>query len=387
MSRGNLILLLLLVLGVGGGIAAARLVDPVRAARSVQGNRPPEALLNLQDTLAAVAEHVKPFVVHITTKYRARPYGWWGSRLESTGVGSGIIVNAGRGTILTNHHVIQGAREIFVMLHDGRVLRAGVVGSDPETDVAVIQLVSPPPDLKEARLGDSDRVRVGDFVLAVGSPFGLHHTVTFGIVSGKGRRAKLVRYEDYIQTTADIHPGSSGGPLVNLYGEVIAINAAIVVDKTEAGRARAGSGISFAIPINLVKWVMGQLIRFGEVHRGFIGIGVDDFSELSAAELGFQSLSHMLKEFGLKEPQGVIVREVFTGYPADRAGLVIGDVLTHINGERLRDSVDAILRVGQTMPGEVIKVRILRAGQLERRIDLKVAERPTNLDHLPRRGR
>jgi len=383
-TTGWTIVLLLFMAGIGGGIAVSGLMGPAPATNPSQPFRPPEALLNLQDSLAAVAEVSKPSVVHITTKYetfRSSPRFY--EIPEQTGIGSGVIVSAKDGTILTNHHVVKDAREIFVMLHDGRVHRAGVVGSDPESDVAVIRLASPPSGLVEARMGDSDKLRVGDFVLAVGSPFGLHHTVTFGIVSAKGRKARLVTYEDYIQTTADIHPGNSGGPLVNLFGQVVGINAAMVVDPADStAKEKRSTGISFAIPINLVKWVMQQIIRDGGVRRGFVGIGVGDFQEATARDLGFQSMAHLMQELGLAEPRGAMITQVYAGYPAEKANLVIGDVVTHFNGEAIKDSAELILRVGQTRPGETVKLRILRAGRTEQEVVLAVAEKPLDRAYL-----
>lgn len=379
------VVLLLFAAGVGGGIAIVwknpRAAGGADSARLVQ---PPEALLNLQDSLAAVAEYSKPSVVHITTRHESfQPSRRFYEFPEGTGIGSGVIVSARDGTILTNHHVVKEAREIFVMLNDGRVLRAGIVGGDPESDVAVIRLSSVPAGLTEAKLGDSDKLRVGDFVLAVGSPFGLHHTVTFGIVSAKGRRARLVTYEDYIQTTADIHPGNSGGPLVNLYGQVVGINSAMVLDPADAkeGSKRA-TGISFSIPINLVRWVMQQILQEGTVRRGFVGIGVGDFEEGAAREMGFQSMAHMLQELGLAQPRGALITQVYAGYPAEKANLVIGDVVTHLNGEPVKDSAELILRVGQTRPGEIVRLRILRAGRTETEVALAVAEKPRDRAYL-----
>jgi serine protease Do len=378
------VVLLLFAAGVGGGIAVTSFGPRPAGPPMAQPARPPEALLNLQDSLAAVAEYTKPSVVHITTKYESFQTSRRFYEIpEGTGIGSGVIVSARDGTILTNHHVVKEAKEIFVMLNDGRVLRAGIVGADPETDVAVIRLSQPPTGLVEAKLGDSDKLRVGDFVLAVGSPFGLHHTVTFGIVSAKGRKARLVYYEDYIQTTADIHPGNSGGPLVNLYGQVVGINSAMVVDPADAKEgSKRSTGISFSIPINLVKWVMQQILQEGGVRRGFVGIGVGDFEEGSAREMGFQSMVHMLQELGLAEPRGALITQVYAGYPAEKANLVIGDVVTQMNGEAIRDSAELILRVGQTRPGETIRLRILRAGRTDTEVALSVAEKPRDRAYL-----
>jgi Do/DeqQ family serine protease len=250
--------------------------------------------------------------------------------------GSGVIVDARRGYIVTNRHVIENASEITVTLLDNRRFTASVVGSDEGTDIAVLKVQEP--HLIEMRLGDSSHLEVGDWVVAIGNPFGLQHTVTVGIVSALGRTGINPHgYEDFIQTDASINPGNSGGALVDLQGELIGINSAIL--SSENG---GNIGIGFAIPVNMVKAVMQQLITYGAVKRGALGIRLSDVSVERAESLG------------LVNSRGVLVAEVAHGSPAERAGINAGDIIVSINGmslasaAQLRNAV-ALLRVGQTV--------------------------------------
>jgi S1-C subfamily serine protease len=376
-AGGGLIIAAFLALGIGAGIGLARWLDA--GPKVAPALRPPESIVNLQETFATVAEHVRRSVVHITTKYETfgNPYGTLPSG-ENTGIGSGVIVDARAGCILTNNHVIREAREIFVMLHDGRVYRAGILGADPVTDLAVVKLATLPKEgLVEAVLGDSDRVRVGDFVLAVGSPFGLHHTVTAGIISAKGRRAKLDRVQDFLQTDAKIFPGNSGGPLVSLTGHVIGINSAMITGTEEGdpSRRKEGQGVGLAIPSNIARWVYEQIVRFGRVRRGYLGIQVGAINDATAARTGFQSLGQMIKELGLKDVRGCIVTTVFKDTPAKEAGIVTGDVITRMNGKDIEDDSDLILKMSVTEPGATIMLTVVR-GKSEREIEVQIAEHP-----------
>ncbi len=258
--------------------------------------------------------------------------------------GSGVIVDAHKGYIVTNRHVIENASEITVTLLDNRRFTATVVGSDEGTDIAVLKAEEP--RLTEMPLGDSSHLEVGDWVVAIGNPFGLQHTVTVGIVSALSRTGINPHgYEDFIQTDASINPGNSGGALVNLQGELIGINSAILSSK-DGGNI----GIGFAIPVNMVKAVMQQLITYGEVKRGALGIRLGDVSPDRAESLGLQ------------KSRGVLILEVAHGSPADRAGIKPGDIAVSLDGvaldsaAQLRNAI-ALLRAGQT-----VELRVWRDG-------------------------
>jgi Do/DeqQ family serine protease len=264
-------------------------------------------------------------------------------RVEQS-LGSGVVVDGKNGYIVTNHHVIEGADEISVNLHDGRTLKATLVGSDPETDIAVLKVENG--ELTALPMSDSDRLRVGDFVVAIGNPFGLGQTVTSGIVSALGRSGLGIEgYEDFIQTDASINPGNSGGALVNLRGELIGINTAIL------SKSGGNVGIGFAIPINMVGEIMAQLIEHGEVKRGSMGAQAQDLTpELAAA-------------FDIALHQGAVVTQVSSGSPADKAGLKTGDVITHINERPIKDATDVRNRIGLLRIGERVAMRIVREGK------------------------
>jgi len=260
--------------------------------------------------------------------------------------GSGVIVDARRGYIVTNRHVIENASEITVTLLDNRHFTASVMGSDAGTDIAVLKVQEP--HLTEMPLADSSRLEVGDWVVAIGNPFGLQHTVTVGIVSALGRTGINPHgYEDFIQTDASINPGNSGGALVNTQGELVGINSAIL--SSENG---GNIGIGFAIPVNMVKAVMQQLITYGAVKRGALGIKVGDVSAEQA------------RSNGLGNVRGVHIDEVSHGSPAERAGIRAGDIVVSINGTPLESAAQlrnaiALLRVGQT-----VDLRVLRRGSI-----------------------
>jgi serine protease Do/serine protease DegQ len=256
-------------------------------------------------------------------------------------LGSGVVVDAEKGYIITNHHVIGGADEISVKLSDGRTVPAKLVGSDPETDIAVLQIKAE--KLTALPLSDSDNLRVGDFVVAVGNPFGLSQTVTSGIVSAMGRSGLGIEgYEDFIQTDASINPGNSGGALVNLRGEVVGINTAIL------SKSGGNVGIGFAIPVNMVKDVMAQLIKHGSVQRGTLGAQAQDLTpELAAA-------------FGIKATKGAVVTQVSGDSPAEKAGLKAGDIITRVNGRPVQDATDVRNRIGLLRIGQKVEMDILR---------------------------
>ena len=255
-------------------------------------------------------------------------------------LGSGFIINP-RGLILTNNHVIEEADQIKVVMHDEREFEAQVIGRDPKTDVALIQ-VQPPTDLPTVPLGDSSSLRIGEWVLAIGNPFGLSHTVTAGIVSAKGRVIGAGQYDDFIQTDASINPGNSGGPLFNTRGEVVGINAAIIA---------GGTGIGFAIPINLAKELLPQLHAKGKVVRGWLGVMIQKVTP------------ELARSFDLSEPLGVLVAEVIEGSPAARGGLKRGDVITTFDGTNIRDMHELPRAVANTPVGKSVKVAVRRQGQ------------------------
>nr|CRH08173.1 Protease do [Candidatus Magnetococcus massalia] len=311
-------------------------------------------------SLAPMLEKVTPAVVNIATSGRVRtqenpllsdPFFRHFFDLprmkrerKTRSLGSGVVVDAKRGYILTNHHVIDKADVIAVTMRDGRVLHAELVGVDPETDIAVIKV--PPKGLHALPMGQSDGLRVGDFVVAIGNPFGLGQTVTSGIISALGRTGLGIKgYEDFIQTDASINPGNSGGALVNLRGELIGINTAILA------KGGGNVGIGFAIPSTMAKKVMEQLIEYGEVRRGLLGVSSQDLTpELADA-------------FGLKQSQGSVVTRVAPGSAAASAGLRAGDVITKINGMEVRDASHLRNLIGLLRVGEAVEVTRLRNGR------------------------
>ena len=263
------------------------------------------------------------------------------------GAGSGVIVNAD-GTILTNNHVVSGAQKITVLTSDNKSYDAKIVGTDEPSDLAVIKIEAQ--NLPFLTLGDSDKVRVGDIVLAIGNPLGIGQTVTAGIISAKGRRTGLSdgSFEDFLQTDAPINRGNSGGALVNLNSELVGINSQIL----SPGGAQGGNiGIAFSIPSNMAKSVMEQLVRDGKVRRGMLGINIQNISD------------DIAKAFDLKERGGVLVSGVKVGSAAEKAGLKRNDVIVAINGEKIEDSNVLRNKVAGTMPGSTIKLAIIRDGQ------------------------
>lgn len=265
------------------------------------------------------------------------------SQRRDNSLGSGVIVNK-QGYILTNNHVIAGADEIQVVLNDGRGAAAQVVGRDPETDLAVLKISLD--NLPSITFGQSDVLRVGDVVLAIGNPFGVGQTVTQGIVSATKRsHLGISTFENFIQTDAAINPGNSGGALINAAGELVGINTAIY------SRSGGSQGVGFAIPTSLVKTVMKQILEFGHTVRGWLGIEI-------------QSINPALADsFGLSKSIGIIIAGVMPGGPADHAGLKTGDIILQINGQTITDGTDALNHIAQTMPGKQIQLSGIRQGQ------------------------
>jgi serine protease Do len=325
-------------------------------------------LQNLQDAFVNVAQAAKPAVVNIATTQRPRPmerrrgqappsvpgpfreffgdeflerfFGEQQQR-ERHSLGSGVIVDK-RGYILTNNHVIERADEIEVRLSDKRKYKATVVGRDPKTDLAVIK-VEATNDLPVATLGDSAKIRIAEWVMAIGNPFGLDQTVTVGVVSAVGRSdVGITTYEDFIQTDASINPGNSGGPLINLSGEVIGINTAIVA---------SGQGIGFAIPINMAREVTDRLIAQGRVVRAWLGIGIQELTE------------ELATQFGVKPEDGVLVGNVMKDGPAEKGGLKPGDVIQEFNNTKITGVRQLQREVAQSSVNSPATVKVLREKQ------------------------
>ncbi len=323
-------------------------------------------------SLAPMIQRVAPAVVNIASEGRVPlrrnpllsdpffrrffglPEGQQEGRTES--LGSGVIINAAKGYIVTNQHVVAQADDISVTLQDGRRFKAVLVGSDPETDIAVIRI--PAHNLTELRLANSDHLRVGDFVVAIGNPYGLGQSVTAGIVSALGRSGLGIEgYEDFIQTDASINPGSSGGALVNLKGELVGINTAILAPN-------GGSvGINFAIPSNMVRHLVDQLIRYGKLDRGQLGVVVTTLEPEQAKRL--------------KAPvtHGALISRVEPDSAAAAAGLRSNDIITAVNGQSIRDASALRNAIGLLRVGQNVKLSIIRGGQ-PLRIDARIGRRP-----------
>ena len=333
--------------------------------------------------MAEVAAAVKPSVVNISSTKTVRISGmqspfsddpffrrFFGDQFnqfgrprehKQSGLGSGVIVDKD-GYILTNNHVIKEADEIKVKLSDKREFKGKVIGTDPKTDLAVIKIDSN--HLPVIRLGDSDKLKVGETVIAVGNPFGLNQTVTSGIVSATGRaNVGIADYEDFIQTDAPINPGNSGGALVNVKGELVGINTAIF--STSGGY----QGIGFAIPSSMARAVMDNLIKKGKVVRGWLGVSIQPVTP------------DLAKQFEIKEERGALVGDVVEDGPADKAGIQRGDVIMEFDGREVSDPAGLRNSVAGTPPGKMVRLGLLRDGKMQK-VDVVIAELPADLQKL-----
>src|ERR1700751_1952197 len=323
---------------VSGGVTlAAGNLFPALAGAPI-----PEVGGTAMQSLAPMVSRITPGVVGVAVRGRVREdnpllqdplyhrfFNMQQGRVEreTEAAGSGVIVDAAQGYVLTNAHVVENATNIEVTFKDNRRFNAKLIGRDPDTDIAVLQI--PANGLTAVPIGDSDRLQVGDFVLAIGNPFGLGQTVTSGIVSALGRSGLGIEgYEDFIQTDASINPGNSGGPLVDLQGRVVGINTAILAP------SGGNVGIGFAVPINMARQVMDQLIRYGEIKRGRIGVAIQDLTPDLAQALG------------TKQTQGALIARVEPGSPAERAGLRTNDLVVAINGAPRHSGIELRNRVG-----------------------------------------
>jgi len=369
-------LVLALVVGVALGAFTATRAE-LRRPMLAQAPASPLPLLPVQmppqgGTFAAVADAIKPAVININTFSRGtglqgrtpfeeffgeeffrRFFGEVPERIPQRSLGSGVIVDP-TGIALTNAHVVEKATEIEVVTLDGGKHKAKVIGVDKKTDLAVLKLDDGKGTFKYARLGDSDRSQVGDWVLAVGSPFGLQATVTAGIISAKARQLDQGPFDDFLQTDAAINPGNSGGPLVNMQGEVIGINTAIVA---------GGSGIGFAIPSNMARKIYTELRDKGRVTRGWLGVSIQPLTP------------ELARSFGAKDPKGVLINEVVPDSPAAKAGLKPGDILIEFEGRPMEGPGDLQRAVGLTSPDRTAKVKVWR-DQGEKTVEVRVGQAP-----------
>ena len=348
---------------VSGGIAVTTgIVSPVLAGAPI-----PLADGAPVQTLAPVVSRITPGVVGISVRGRVREDNpllqdpmfrrffnlqQQPVERETEATGSGVIVDAAQGYVMTNAHVVENANNIEVTTKDNRRLTAKLIGRDPDTDIAVLQI--PAGSLTSVPIGDSDRLQVGDFVLAIGNPFGLGQTVTSGIISALGRSGLGIEgYEDFIQTDASINPGNSGGPLVDLQGRVVGINTAILAP------GGGNIGIGFAVPINMARQVMDQLINYGEIKRGRIGVAIQDLTPDLAQALG------------TKHTQGAVIARVEPGSSAERAGLRTNDLVVAINGAPMRSGTELRNRVGLSRIGDEVELAVERGG-VERNVTVRV---------------
>jgi serine protease Do len=380
LKRSTLIFLMLMGLVVGAGLGswgagAVDLAKPPHAPRArVQGPVVPAALPVPSGSFSQVAEAVAPAVVNINTVTRGpagrtpieeffgeeffrRFFGETPEREQlQRSLGSGVIVDPS-GIVLTNAHVVERASEIEVVTSDGKKHKAKLVGVDRRTDLAVLRLQGGG-SYPAATLGDSEKIKVGDWVLAIGSPFGLQQTVTAGIISAKGRAiGQGGPFDDFIQTDAAINPGNSGGPLVNMSGEVIGINSAIL------SRSGGNVGIGFSIPANMAKQIYTELAAKGRVTRGWLGVSIQPLTP------------ELANGFGLKDVKGVLISDVVQDSPADKAGIAAGDIITEFDKKKVDTPQDLQKVVANTPPGKGVPIKVWR-DKTEKTLEIKIGDTP-----------
>lgn len=343
--------------------------------RFISGPRIPTQILETSRAFSDIVSEVSPAVVNIssTKVFRKDAYPFSDDpffdlfrpfhdldqkKWKEQNLGSGVIISED-GYIITNSHVVEKSEEIRVTLYDKKSFKGKVIGSDPKTDIAVIKI--PARGLPYVRWGNSDSLKVGEFVLAIGNPYGLSHTVTMGIISAVGRaNVGIADYEDFIQTDAAINPGNSGGPLVNIRGELIGINTAIF------SRSGGYQGIGFAVPSNMARLVAEQLIRQGKIVRGWLGVMIQEVTP------------EIAQKFGLKEPQGALVSDITKGSPAEKAGIMRGDIIVEYDGKMISSVSNLRNSVAQTKIGSKIGIKIIRNGK-EFNLNVIIAELPKEM--------
>ncbi|MFB3886451.1 MAG: DegQ family serine endoprotease [Thermodesulfobacteriota bacterium] len=372
------------LVGFGYGVSTAVKDSTTPISAVVKGSEIPLIPANFSQ----VAEKVRPGVVNIQVvkkiknvdlgfpQFFGSPFGqnnpfgdFFGPfpegnpprSFEQRGVGSGFVLSQ-EGYILTNYHVVEDADQIKVKLSNGKEYDGKVVGRDPKTDLALVKIEGSS-DLHPLKLGNSDGLKVGSWVVAIGSPFGLEQTVTAGIVSAKGRVIGSGPYDNFIQTDASINPGNSGGPLVDMEGEVIGVNTAIIA---------SGQGIGFAIPINMAKEIIPQLEEKGHVTRGWLGVSVQEVTPALA------------KSFDLKEKKGALVAQVFSGSPAEKAGIERGDIIVEFDGKEVATSKDLPSMVASTPVGKSVSIKLWRDGKvLDRQLKVGEMEEKVEVSRAP----
>lgn len=372
-------------------LAGIFLTSGLDLAKETSASAPPPAVM-VPSSFSEVAKIVSPAVVNISTEKVIQTQGrqpfrhfqgpfdkndpfydfferFFGDRpqreFKQRSLGSGFIIDE-NGYIVTNNHVVENADKIKIKLNNGKEYEGEVVGRDPKTDIALVKSKKIH-DIDIVRLGDSDSLEVGEWVAAIGSPFGLEYTVTAGIVSAKGRVIGSGPYDDFIQTDASINPGNSGGPLVNMRGEVVGINTAIV------SRGGGNVGIGFAIPINMARGIIDQLKTSGSVTRGWLGVSIQDLTP------------ELAEYYGLKEVKGALVGEVFEGDPADNAGIKAKDVIIEVDGQAVADSRDLSRIIAGIPVGRKVEIKALRNGK-EKTFKIQIAKRTDDKEMAASQG-